>query len=389
MTREEAINEIKSWDFLEGKEIEAIYTLIPELRESEDEKIRNEILEYFTITRSRDFVANPERQKWISYIEKQKKLDKMIVVSPEVDANLYYDNWVQYNCKTRRECFEEGIRYAQRLQKEQKPKLDEAGKLEFCKKCSRSIFQYQRGYDQGLIDGQIKTEKEQKPAECIYDNRIQYDSIKSGIEAFASTYSFNIESKLFSQLTKEQQQLWREEIEQAAIAGGENGIELSRDNRYKENRTAEWSDEEWSEEDKKRLEGAIKIVDEPQKPIDYDHEMWKNCEANFEGGKKEVINNPEKYGLQNLEWSEEDERMLSRCIKSVECSKQFADSETYKAAKDVEMNWLKSLPERFNLEPKQEWSEEDERRLNNIIHYLPLFSEDAEWIRALKNRVSS
>ena len=43
------------------------------------------------------------------------------------------------------------------------------------------------------------------------------------------------------------------------------------------------------------------------------------------------------------EWSEEDERMLSRCIKSVECLKQFADSESYKAAKDVEMNWLKSL----------------------------------------------
>ena len=31
MTREEAIKEIKSWDFLEGKEIEAIETLIPEL----------------------------------------------------------------------------------------------------------------------------------------------------------------------------------------------------------------------------------------------------------------------------------------------------------------------------------------------------------------------
>ena len=39
----------------------------------EDEKIKNEILEYFTITRARDFVANPERQKWISYIEKQKE----------------------------------------------------------------------------------------------------------------------------------------------------------------------------------------------------------------------------------------------------------------------------------------------------------------------------
>ena len=46
-----------------------------------------------------------------------------------------------------------------------------------------------------------------------------------------------------------------------------------------------------------------------QNPVDYDHEMWKNCEANFEGGKKEVINNPEKYGLcRSAEWSEEGEK---------------------------------------------------------------------------------
>lgn len=38
-----------------------------------------------------------------------------------------------------------------------------------------------------------------------------------------------------------------------------------------------------------------------KKPENYDHEMWKNCEANFEGGKQEVINNPEKYGLQKIQ----------------------------------------------------------------------------------------
>lgn len=72
------------------------------------------------------------------------------------------------------------------------------------------------------------------------------------------------------------------------------------------------------------------------------------------------------------EWSEEDERMLSRCIKSVECSKQFADSETYKAAKDVEMNWLKSL----KLKPKQEWSEGDRRKLNRIYDILGYAADD-------------
>jgi len=67
------------------------------------------------------------------------------------------------------------------------------------------------------------------------DPNIQYASIEQGVKAFAEEYSFNIESELFNQLTKEQQALWRKEIEQAVISGGEQGLELARDIRYKEN----------------------------------------------------------------------------------------------------------------------------------------------------------
>lgn len=68
-----------------------------------------------------------------------------------------------------------------------------------------------------------------------YEQCIQYPSVKDGIEAHAETYSFNIESELFNQLTKEQQALWRKEIEQACISGGGAGYELAKDPRYKEN----------------------------------------------------------------------------------------------------------------------------------------------------------
>lgn len=71
--------------------------------------------------------------------------------------------------------------------------------------------------------------------EQAYRRCIQYDSIEAGIQANAEIYSFNIESNLFNQLTKEQQELWRKEIEQAYISGGETGVELARDIRYKEN----------------------------------------------------------------------------------------------------------------------------------------------------------
>ena len=68
-----------------------------------------------------------------------------------------------------------------------------------------------------------------------YKQCVQYDSIKAGIQEHAGTYSFNIESELFNQLTKEQQKLWRKEIEQACISGGNAGYSLARDRRYKEN----------------------------------------------------------------------------------------------------------------------------------------------------------
>lgn len=68
-----------------------------------------------------------------------------------------------------------------------------------------------------------------------YEQCIQYASREDGIKAHAEDYSFNIESELFNQLTKEQQALWRKEIEQAVISGGYSGLNLAKDPRYKEN----------------------------------------------------------------------------------------------------------------------------------------------------------
>lgn len=68
-----------------------------------------------------------------------------------------------------------------------------------------------------------------------YITCIQYGNKELAIKAHAEDYSFNIESELFNQLTKEQQALWRKEIEQACISGGYSGLNLAKDPRYKEN----------------------------------------------------------------------------------------------------------------------------------------------------------
>lgn len=67
------------------------------------------------------------------------------------------------------------------------------------------------------------------------DYRLQHKNIEDGIKYHAEEYSFNIESILYNQLTNEQQELWRKELERAVISGGYYGLELSKDKRYKEN----------------------------------------------------------------------------------------------------------------------------------------------------------
>ena len=69
------------------------------------------------------------------------------------------------------------------------------------------------------------------------------------------------------------------------------------------------------------------------------------------------------------EWSEEDEAIRSWCISDIERAK-YCKSQTKPELCDIEINWLKNLPERFNPQPKQEWREEDRDAINGAIRIL-------------------
>ena len=78
MTRNEAIQEIKSWDFLNKKETEAIETLVPELAEIEDERIRKFLIDVVSTMNWRvgwpEEKVKEEKVKCITWLEKQKEL---------------------------------------------------------------------------------------------------------------------------------------------------------------------------------------------------------------------------------------------------------------------------------------------------------------------------
>ena len=119
--------------------------------------------------------------------------------------------------------------------------IDKDALLARIKKLKMDIGNMFNEYDEGFWEGRdtafddvicaLNTLEVKDP----HEQCVQYDSIKAGIQAHAETYSFNIESELFNQLTKEQQALWRKEIEQACISGGDVGYLLAKDPRYKEN----------------------------------------------------------------------------------------------------------------------------------------------------------
>ena len=104
----------------------------------------------------------------------------------------------------------------------------------------------------------------------------------------------------------------------------------------------------------------------------------------------------ENQSEQKPAWSEEDERNLEGIIDEIEANKNDApdyDLVTY----DGFLSWLKSLKDRIQPQPKQEWSEKDKNMKSLIIstltsmgtlnleryHHMNL-DEVKDWLKSLK-----
>jgi len=80
-------------------------------------------------------------------------------------------------------------------------------------------------------------------------------------------------------------------------------------------------------------------------------------------------------------WSEEDEKILKELVEEVKDqldsvpSPDCMDKEDEKVLKQLNkwMNWLKSLKDRVQPQPKQEWSEEDEKMFDKLYEILYIY----------------
>ena len=131
------------------------------------------------------------------------------------------------------------------------------------------------------------------------------------------------------------------------------------------------------------------IEDEPNH-IDY--VQAENCERvgcySIKENGSPYPTKPAVFSEQKSDWSEEDYSKVQIICKYLnEAKKYYADITEVRDCVD----WLKSLKDRVQPQPKQEWSEEDESYLNTTIAYLKdakEFKKTAEnciiWLKSIR-----
>lgn len=124
------------------------------------------------------------------------------------------------------------------------------------------------------------------------------------------------------------------------------------------------SKQEWDEEEMKVLNS---IID------DYEKAAKSFCGYDGKIMLLKAIRDGE-YDLSKQEWCEEDEEMLRIISNRVEKANEWATEQGYPiddpTMKQSPIDWLKYLPERFSLQPKLKWNEEDEWKRNELLKYL-------------------
>ena len=103
-------------------------------------------------------------------------------------------------------------------------------------------------------------------------------------------------------------------------------------------------------------------------------------DSQIESAKRKSYDKGKADAEKSAEWSEEDHDYYDAIIAKLEVTQNDA------MLTDQQMSFLKSVPERFNLQPKQEWSEGVQKALDEISDYLKYrgMEDEADFIRYLR-----
>lgn len=146
---------------------------------------------------------------------------------------------------------------------------------------------------------------------------------------------------------------------------------------------------EWNEEDEGELQNAIDALEFLGKKGVYKSESGYDAALQAASWLKNLSlslkkRNEDVTKLCSNEWSEEDKNKLYRVIETLLGDKEAARHETPQhydvlcKAYDELIDFLKSLPERFVLQPKQEWSDDIIRK---AVKEVGLTQHQIDWFK--------
>lgn len=174
------------------------------------------------------------------------------------------------------------------------------------------------------------------------------DNIQEGICGFGDTIDEALYQFLMEVLEKQKEPI--DPFDTKLFQDGvKEGRRLEREDIMKEQKPIEPSDDELQRHQDELYNFKVFAAKQAKEyHISYVHDFeWNNFCA-------EILSyfNEQKPA----EWNDEDERMLSRCVKSIESSKQFADADIFKKAKDKEIDWLKNKLKSLRPQSRKELS---------------------------------
>ena len=303
---------------IEGNKV--IIELI-EPKETEDERIRKEIIEYLTVTREKDLVGHPERRRWITYLEKQKSISDSLKAA---GIDVYQDGSIERHT----------VPYLEK-QKEQKPAesisqltVKGEGVYKICPHCKERMVR---------DDSKVYTSMPpQYGYNCPKCGTIEFDTVmydNPEMEEQKPVNECNTHDPTLDEAKK-----WNEAYEKGYSLGYENGRN-------------EHQPAEWSEEDCKIIESINTVFDMcAEKNIATEETTLYKLRAWLKSLRERINILPRQ------EWSERDKYILKNIHDFVKENTINPNREN--CAKEC-LYWLDSLLERGNLLPRQEWSEEE------------------------------
>ena len=318
-----------------------IEELFSELTESEDEKIRKELIYHLGNFHPKSVLKTIYVKDAIAWLEKQKSIELCEdekIRKELLDMFNVNGSWHGIDYKTIHNWLEKK-RYSEfELENE-----------------------YWRGYDDAKMHMEEK-QGEQKPNKCMYSNDNYTDEDR---RVLCDGCEENCELKQKPEWSEEDEKRLKSVIEECSFHKDRYKHEIEESAYYTlcernicwlkslKDRVLPQQKQEWSEEDLAMHELILRELRDNEK-----------CQANYSRHFAKLINwfesLKDRVQLQsNQEWSEEDERNADSLLEM--CS--YAEKDFIE-----EINWLKSLKDRVLPQSKQEWSKND-AYYHGIISY--------------------